>query len=618
MIAKMSKYDFVLYAAQSEDFIERLRELGLVDITTTGWEPSEEDRQLLLDIEGHAKAADFLRTFREEKERFKADAEPFSTGEEAYRHYAAASKQAAALNAEIARLEKSADELRPWGEFSVESLRRLSEQGIVLRYFSAPASAYDKYAAEWAEEYTLELIHRGESTAYFVVVAAPGQEVNLDAQEMKAPTMDIREAERRIAETRARLEALDAEFSRVAASEQLLAEHAASLKERLQSLRVTETARQEADGTLLVLEGWAEKATSERVDALLEQYPNVVYIKSDPTPEDNTPVQLRNGWFARIFEMVGDMYARPKYGTIDLTPYFAPFYMLFFGICLNDAGYGLVLLAMGLWMLHKNRKPGMMRRAAWFATMCAIATVLFGGFCGSFFGVSMQSWVPTGADGEPLFRFYDFQNNFFSVALAIGMVQILFGMLISIVTTTRSFGISHALGSLGWFLILLGGSVAGGLPMLNEAWVIPGFTTSSPAFYAVLGIGVFLMLFLNSPGRNPLLNLGAGVWNLYNNVTGLLSDVLSYIRLFAIGLSGGVLALVFNSLAEGFVPDDAGIVGRILIMLPILLIGHGINLFMSTISSFVHPMRLTFVEFYKNAGFEMGPRSFDPLRKMDK
>ena len=154
--------------------------------------------------------------------------------------------------------------------------------------------------------------------------------------------------------------------------------------------------------------------------------------------------------------------------------------------------------------------------------------------------------------------------------------------------------------------------------MLNEAWVIPGFTTSSPAFYAVLGIGAFLMLFLNSPGRNPLLNLGAGVWNFYNNVTGLLSDVLSYIRLFAIGLSGGVLALVFNSLAEGFVPDGAGIVVRILIMLPILLIGHGINLFMSTISSFVHPMRLTFVEFYKNAGFEMGPRSFDPLRKMDK
>ena len=143
---------------------------------------------------------------------------------------------------------------------------------------------------------------------------------------------------------------------------------------------------------------------------------------------------------------------------------------------------------------------------------------------------------------------------------------------------------------------------------------IPGFTTSSVAFYVVLGIGAVLMLFFNTPGRNPLLNLGSGVWNFYNNLTGLLSDVLSYIRLFAIGLSGGVLALVFNSLAEGFVPDGANIVVRILIMLPILLIGHGINLFMSTISSFVHPMRLTFVEFYKNAGFEMATRNFEPLQ----
>lgn len=453
---------------------------------------------------------------------------------------------------------------------------------------------------------------------WFVVVTTPGEELSLDAQEMKTPQMDIREAERRIAAEREKLGALDAEFARVAASEALLRSYAAELKERLQGIRVVASAGKEADGRLLILEGWAETETSSKVDALLESYPNVVWIKSDPTPEDDTPVKLKNNRFARIFEMVGNLYARPKYGTVDMTSFFAPFYMLFFGICLNDAGYGLVLLAMGLWMLHKNRQPGMMRRAAWFATMCAIATVVFGGFCGSFFGVSMQSWVPTGADGQPLFHFYDFQNKFFSVALAIGMVQILFGMAINLVTTVRTFGIRQAFGSLGWFTILLSASVAGGLQMLDERWVIPGFTTSSPAFYAAMGVGAFLLLFLNSPGRNPLLNLGAGIWNLYNNITGLLSDVLSYIRLFAIGLSGGVLALVFNSLAAGFVPDGAGIFVRILIMLPILVIGHGINLFMSTISSFVHPMRLTFVEFYKNAGFEMGTRSFEPLRKMDK
>ncbi len=609
MIARMSKYDFVLFAAQSADFVDRLRDLGLVDITTAGWEPSEEDRQLLLDIEAGTKALDFLKAWAGESGHKQTGAQPYASGEETFRQYAAAQRALTASRTEIARLEKSAEELRPWGEFDVARVQKLAGQGIVLRYFSAQRNTYDKMSAEWSEQYAVSEINRTDSTVWFIVVAAPGQEINLDAQEMKTPQMDVRQAGEAIAAEQAKVAALDAEFARAAASRELLAAYVASLKERLQGVKVEATARQAADGTLVVMEGWAETETSAKVDALLEEYPNVVYIKSDPTPEDNTPVKLKNGWFARIFELVGDMYARPKYGTLDLTPFFAPFYMLFFGICLNDAGYGLILLGMGLWLLRKNPKPGMMRQAAWFATMCAAATILFGLFCGSFFGMNLKDYFPS-------IPFFDFQGQFFSIALAIGMVQILFGMLISVVVTARTFGVRYSLGTMGWFIILLAASVAGGLPMLNEKWVIPGFTTSSVAFYVVLGIGAVLMLFFNTPGRNPLLNLGSGVWNFYNNLTGLLSDVLSYIRLFAIGLSGGVLALVFNSLAEGFVPDGANIVVRILIMLPILLIGHGINLFMSTISSFVHPMRLTFVEFYKNAGFEMATRNFEPLQKV--
>ena len=610
MIAKMSKYDFVLYAAQSGDFIGRLRELGLVDITTKGWEPSEEDRQLLLDIEGCTRALEFVRTFRSDAERCDAAARPFASGEEAYEHYAAAQRDAAALHAEIGRLEKSAEELRPWGAFDADRLGRLAGEGIVLRYFSAQRNVFDKSAAEWGEGRTIVEISRNDSTVWFVVVTAPGEELDLDAQEMKAPQMDVREAERRIAGAGEKLRALDGEFSRVAASERDLARYGASLRERLQEVQVQATAQPAADGTLVVMEGWAEKETSARVDELLEAYPGVVYLKSDPTPEDDTPVKLKNNRFARVFELVGDMYARPKYGTLDLTPFFAPFYMLFFGICLNDAGYGAILTLLGVWMLSKNRRPGMMRQAAWFATLCGAMTVVFGLFCGSFFGVSMKEWFPS-------VPFYDFQGQFFSVALAIGIVQIMFGMLLKVVTISMTTGFRYSLASLGWLLVILAGSLAGGLPMLNPSWVIPFYSTSSPAFYATVGLGVVLMLFFNSPGKNPFLNLGVGLWDTYNNITGILSDVLSYIRLFAIGLSGGVLATVFNSLAGGFVPDDANIVTRLLIMTPILLIGPGIHLFMSTISSFVHPMRLTFVEFYKNAGFEMSMRTFNPLRKMD-
>lgn len=608
MIAKMSKYAFVLYAAQSDDFIGRLRELGLVDITTTGWEPSEEDRQLMLDIEGCARAAEFLKTFRADAGRFDAQAAPFASGEEAYARYAAAQREAAALQAEIGRLEKAAEELRPWGAFDPARVGALAADGVVLRYFSTQRNLFDKNAAGWSAQYALAEIGRSDAAVWFVVVAAPGEEIPLDAQEMKAPGMDIREAERRIAEARAGLARLDAEFSRVAVSERLLAGYAASLRERLQGARVKATAHAEAEGRLVVMEGWAEKETSDRVDALLEAYPGVVYLKGDPEPGDDTPVKLKNNRFARVFELVGDMYARPKYGTMDLTPFFAPFYMLFFGICLNDAGYGLILTLMGWWMLARNRKPGMMRQAAWFATLCGVSTVAFGLLCGSFFGINMSTWFPS-------VKFLDFQGQFFSIALVIGVVQILFGMLLNIWMTVRCFGFGRALGLLGWFIILVSCCLAMGLPMAGLA--IPGFTAGSAAFYAALGVGGVLMLLLNNPKRNPLINLGAGLWDLYNNLTGLLSDVLSYIRLFAIGLSGGVLALVFNTLASGFVPEGANIVVRLLIMIPILLIGHGINLFMSTISSFVHPLRLTFVEFFKNAGFEMAPRNFDPIRKMN-
>ena len=603
MIVKMMKYDIVLLAAERENLIERLRETGLVDITTTGWEPSEGDRQLLADIDNRKKAVDFLATFAAGTD-YTSGVAPLAKGT-AFETYTATQTAITAAKAEIARLAKVVDEWTPWGNFSADTLKRLAEAGVSLRYFTTQKSTFDKHEAEWSAQYNLALISTIDSVARFVVIGA--DEVAIDAQEQKAPTMSVADAEREMGEQVAALHRLNTALSACADARNEIAEELASLKMQLQDVRIGATAEQAADGTLLVMEGWAAKETSAQVDATLDNCPNVVYIKSEPTPEDDTPVKLKNNWFAHIFEFVGNMYALPKYGTIDLTPFFAPFYMLFFGICLNDAGYGLILLALGLALLSKSKTPTM-RQASMFATMCAVSTILFGGFCGSFFGMSMQEWFPS-------VHFFDFQGKFFSIALAIGMVQILFGMVLKIVLICQTVGAKYSLSTLGWFIVLLSASLAAGLPMFGAT--IPFFTASSPAFYGAIGVGLTLMLLFNSPGKNIFINIGSGLWETYNNITGILSDVLSYIRLFAIGLSGGVLALVFNSLAAGFVPDDANIVVRILIMLPILLIGHGINLFMSTISSFVHPMRLTFVEFYKNAGFEMSMRPFDPLRKLN-
>lgn len=611
MISKMIRYDILLHAEEQERFVNELRELGLVDITTTGWEPTEADRTLLLEIEAYNRAIEALQAFTKGKE-FKADAEPYFDGAEAYDRYVELQSRRSEILQKVAQLEKTASDVEPWGSFSRADIERLANNGVTLRTFVAQPAQFEALVAENAEGVTVVEINRTQSFVYFAVVTR-GVVVNVDGQEVHLPESDYKAIMAEIEALKAENESLNADYSRIARSVDIISERRAELMEQLQGLKVGAMAGREADGRLLVMEGWAEAETADKVDKILETYPNLVYMRRDATIDDEAPVKLKNNKFARLFELIGSMYALPKYGTFDLTAIFGPFYMLFFAICLCDAGYGLVLLAVGLALLFKGGES--MRQAALLSIVCASATVAFGFYANSFFGLAISDYVP-------VIKFLDFQNQFFSISLAIGVVQILVGMAINIVMRSKLFGFTSTFGLLGWFIILLTGSLAVGLPMFGIG--IPGFDTSSPVFYGLMGVGAVLMLLLNNIKRNPLINLGSGLWDAYNNITGLLSDVLSYIRLFAIGLSGGVLAQVFNSLAMGLSGLDAmpegtpwyGMILPIVAASVILLIGHGINLFMSAISSFVHPMRLTFVEFYKNAGFEMGQRSFDPVRKM--
>ena len=615
MIVKMMKYNIVLFSAERERFIERLRELGMVDITTSGWEPTEADRELVTALENRAKALAALEQFAAGDD-YTADAAKIAEGE-VFEAYQRAQAAIAAAKSENTRLQKSLDEWLAWGDFDCSTLAKLAESGVVLRFFTTQRSTFEKNSAEWGANLNIAVVGEDDAQIRFVVIGNGSEEIAIDAQEQKAPTMNNTELKAAIEENEADIKAQNLVLSAVADARAEIEAELAALKSKMQDVRIEATADKAAEGLLLVMEGWAEKATSEQVDAVLNDYPNVVYIKENPSEEDNTPVKLKNNRFARLFELIGGLYALPKYGTLDMTPFFAPFYMLFFAICLNDAGYGAIILLLGILMrLLMGEK---MRKMSYLTMICGGATTLFGLATGSLFGLS----IPT--------ALFDFQAEFFSWALALGVFQILFGMLLNIIFKASHFGIKSTFSTLGWFIVLVSGCLAGGLQLLNENWVIPGFTTSSVAFYVAMGVGLFMMLFLNDLSRKPieyillygfLKNFASGLWDTYNNITGLLSDVLSYIRLFAIGLSGGVLAQVFNSLAMGLTGLDAGIeqftvgtVFQILGATAILLVGHAINLFMSTISSFVHPMRLTFVEFYKNAGFEMTTRAFEPLTK---
>lgn len=609
MIVPMTKYEIVLFARQKEDFLNRLQDLGLVDITTTGWEPDERERELMLSIERHNTAVSRLKSIS--KEDGFTPGKPYGNGDEAYEKYLEASRNLDDLNAAIAQAEKEAADLRAWGMFDPNELEALRKEGVLLHFFTMFSREYESNIAEWGEHYNIQKIADTGETTYFVVITGPDAEVAINAQEVKAPAVPAKEKDAEAQRLRGEREPWLAQMARAAASVDMIEQHGESEKDRLHLSQVSSSAEEEAEGSLVIMEGWTPTEDTEKVEAMLAEYPNVFYIKSRPTPEDNTPTLLKNRRGSRMFEIIGSFYSQPKYGTMDLTKWFGPFYALFFGLCLADAGYGLIYLIAGLVIRAKSQKDTGSRDLGNLVTILGISTMICGAFMGSFLGIQFTEQFAAFA------RFHDYildADKFFILALSIGVVQILLAMILKVVMYTKYYGFKYSLATIGWMLVIitiiptLGDLLKVDVPETLLAW--------GPVKLAMLGVGAFLMLFMNKPGKNPFINFGSGLWDLYNNITGFISDFLSYIRLFAIGLSGGILASVFNDLSLGLSPDIP--VVKQIFMVVILLIGHGITLFMSSISSFVHPMRLTFVEFYKNAGFEDTQREFSPLKRNKK
>lgn len=603
MIVKMNKYTLVLYHKAQEEFLARLQELGVVDITTSGWEPNEREREVLSEIEAHKAASEAFAALKKQPKYLGG--EPFASGQEAYENYRNASAAIDSLGVQIAKAEKEAEELSMWGDFAPESIARLEAEGILLHFYSCYSNEYAQGVETWSENYTVEPISERAGVTYFVVVSRKGEPApQIDAQVVKTPALNADDKRREIAALQAVLSEWESVMARCVASESLIADHANGLKDELQFSQVSRSGEGEADGKLIVLQGWAPEANAKEVDALLDAENDVFYVKEKPTMEDDTPVKLKNGWFAKPFEFIGDFYAVPKYGTMDLTKYFAPFYMLFFGFCIGDAGYGATFFLIGLFMYLKKMKG--MGLISQLVMWLGFASMVFGLCVGNIFGVSLiDSGVPEWYNNA----MQTINDQLFYIALGCGIVQIIFALVLNVINTTIAYGFKYSFGTLGWLIILVDCLLAFLLPMVGVA----GFGFSSPIFLGVLIVGAVFMLLLNNPNRNPLVNFGSGLWDTYNNLTGLLGDVLSYVRLFAISLSGGALAVVFNDLAGSLAPDTPGL--RQVVMFLILAFGHGINIFMSAIGAFVHPMRLTFIEFYKNAGFEAATRVYTPFEK---
>ena len=583
MITQMKKYTFLVFHRDYEPFLQQLRDLGVVHITQKAAGLIEDNEALQAALQHE----DALR-------KLIAQGAPDQLIAERNE-----------VNERIAAAKESAQQAAIWGDFDAARIQALKDAGYTLRFFECSSKAF---LAEWG----IKVSEIG-GKIYFMQVGegpdlseTPASEIPAPEKSAAAWMQEVENLKGLLAAANARIEAW--QLANLDDIKRQLHE----ARQNIDWQRVTLSTDKLVEGALCLFEGFCPIDKEPELNAMLAAS-EVYYEETNPEKEDEVPIQLKNNFYTRLFEPITRLYSLPNYAEIDPTPFFAPFFMLFFGLCLGDGGYGLLILLAGIAVILKAPK---LKEWGWLGVFMGATTMIVGILTGMFFGINLEEV----AFLAPVKQYFITETNatvhfmggsyhpMMVFAILIGIFQILFAMGFKVVKITLRDGFKYAAYDCAWLVALV----------TLIVWAATASSLSTIGLYciyAILGICALFILFYSNPDRKILLvNIGGGLWGTYNMVSGLLGDVLSYIRLFALGLAGGILGNVFNALAlqaGGALPGWIGWLPTLLIM----VFGHALNFALCLISSVVHPMRLTFVEFYKNAGFEGGGKEYKPFKK---
>ena len=605
MIVKMSKYAFMVYHREYDAFLTTLRELGVVHVKETNSVLDNAELQALLaERKQVSTAIRYCKNLNSQtKEVTVAPARGLTKAEglKLVGKLEEMQEKQAQLQAAKVSLEKDIAYMDIWGEFSYANIRRLKKAGFDVTFFSCPTS---KYEPKWGEEYNAFLVNNFQSVTYFVTVTKTGTPIDIDAERPKMPDRGLAKLHLAMEQLLDNIKVLNNQLKEYAAEQyNTLVELEKNIQNEFNLSNTLVQTDREAGDKLMLLEGFVPTEEAPAMEVALEKE-GYYFQELDIQDGDRVPIKLKNNKFNRLYEPITKMFSLPNYTEFDPTPLFAPFFMLFFGLCFGDGGYGLlVLLACSFFKRKVN--PDFKPYLTLFQYL-GLAAIIVGTCTGSFFGIAL-------ADVPALSKVKDYfvsSDNLMTFSIVIGLVQIIFGKTVAAFKMKAQKGVKYSIAPFAWVFVITALALAFGLPMLNLQ--LP--ETVKTVFIGIAVIGLVVAYLYNSPGKNIFLNFGTGLWNTYNMASGLLGDTLSYIRLFAIGLTGAILGGVFTQLAVDMT-EGMNIVLRAVCMLLILLVGHAINIGLCTISSLVHPLRLIFVEYYKNAEFEGGGKEYRPFKK---
>lgn len=623
MIQKMKKLTFLVTNKEYDKFISDIRELGIVHVDMLQQGATSDELTSALSLADRYKQAIKVLDFAKDS----------YTPINAYTAQPANADEALALLEEVERLAaeennlkhqidavtKDHDLIDPWGEFSWDTIAQLEASGYAPYFYCI---GNKQYKAEWVDKYFATPINELQKKIYFVAFSCEGEpditaeRIYLPKQSLSSLKAQLKELDSKLADVHEALLKINAESRASIEAGQIAADNDITLsKVHLSNESIA------ADQVKLMI-GWSLEENAEQIVDYLEKS-GVYYEIADPEFDDDVPIKIKNNKFATLFEPILRMYSLPNYHDIDPLPLFAPFFMLFFGLCMGDLGYGLIITAISVAIIFA--KPEL-KSYGQLGALLGGMTCICGFITGTFFGIDLAhvDWAfmkPI----QPYFVNDSMKESFFGyspmmvISVIIGLIQVLIGMTMAGCKAVKNYGFIYGVGKFSWVLALVSAVILFGLPMFGVT--LPTFVQY--VLYALIAVAAFGIYFLNNPAAYAKagslkkllgvgMNLGSGLWATYGMSTGLLGDLLSYIRLFALGLTGGVLGSVFNSLAMDMSPQIP--VVHEIVMVIILLFGHGINFGLCMISSFVHPMRLTFVEYFKNAEFDGNGKEYNPFK----
>ncbi len=350
----------------------------------------------------------------------------------------------------------------------------------------------------------------------------------------------------------------------------------------------------------VILDGWAPAGKEKELAKLLDEY-GCAWEMREPEPEEypEVPVTLKNNWFTRPLNMVTEMYSLPAYGSLDPNPLMAPFFILFYGIMMADMGYGILMMLGCLFMIGKMRVKGGMRNFAGLLGLCGVSTFIVGAMTGGFFGdliPQMAKLIDPDTTLTALPALFTPLNDTIAIligSLVLGFIQIITGMIISVVSKIRNGDFIDALfNEITWWIILAGAALA--IFGIGSVAGVP----------VVLAVGVLMLAVGGTRNAKGFGKVTSFIGLVYNGVSGFFSDTLSYARIMALMLAGSVIAQVFNTLGS--------VTGNIVAFLIISMVGNALNFALNLLGCYVHDLRLQCLEFF-NRFYQEGGKPFAPL-----